>query len=236
MQTPMHMIKERCWFLPKSTSLLSNFHIGTMFSFFQVNFMSPCFFLMVVEMKSSPLTRRQNPLTQTCRHTAPPAQMELLPSPPQDAVRRGTWNALAALHASMALQRLSQAASALLCKRRHCLRPVPWPMRTRTRLAISHKLETWGWVTVDALDHGVSDGWVALSSSIAVLSAQLTQCAATRVCTALVKPNPPMDNGTCAHISNNSQHAWVSWTWGTLWNNSACSMFFFSKYSWTKTG
>ena len=70
---------------------------------------------MVVEMKSSPLTRRQNPLTQTCRHTAPPAQMELLPSPPQDAVRRGTWNALAALHASMALQRLSQAASALLC-------------------------------------------------------------------------------------------------------------------------
>ena len=78
---------------------------------------------MVVEMKSSPLTRRQNPLTQTCRHTAPPAQMELLPLPPQDAGRRGTWNALAALHASMALQRLSQAASALLCKRRHCLRP-----------------------------------------------------------------------------------------------------------------
>ena len=44
-------------------------------------------------------------------------------------------NALVALHASMGLQRLSQAASALPCMRRALSPPLPWTMRTGTRLS-----------------------------------------------------------------------------------------------------
>ena len=46
--------------------------------------------------------------------------------------RRDMENALAALHASMAFQRLSQAASALLWA---LSPPLPWPMRTGTWLS-----------------------------------------------------------------------------------------------------